>query len=86
MCRIDTSTTRREKNLVKLCIKWVHGDGPCELCKMMGPETAPERTRRQLVSNLPTILRTRTTIGGGRPLDLEQHNVGVVQKRVQKLH
>ena len=35
--RIDTLATRREKGMLKLCWKWVHGDGPKALCKMMEP-------------------------------------------------
>ena len=27
ICKIETLATRREKCLVKLCWKWVHGDG-----------------------------------------------------------
>ena len=45
--KIDTLATRAEKSLIKLCYKWVHGDGPEMLCKMMEPDPEPTRHTRQ---------------------------------------
>ncbi len=61
--KLDTLATRTEKALVKLCFKWVHGDGPPNLCKLMEPVLDPVRNTRQSARKDPTIPRTKTVMG-----------------------
>ncbi len=61
--KIDTLATRAEKSLVKLCFKWVHGDGPEMLCKMMEPTPEPIRITRSSVRHDPVIPRVKTVMG-----------------------
>ncbi len=61
--QLNTLATRREKWLIKLCFKWVHGDGPPDICDMMKPDTTHMHITRQTMENVPLIPHMRTTMG-----------------------
>ena len=61
--QIDTLATRREKWLLKLCFKWVHGDGPPVLCDLMKPELTGTRVTRQTMANTPLVPKFKTMMG-----------------------
>ena len=61
--QLDTLATRREKWLLKLCFKWVHGDGPPSICNLMKPDTTALRTTRQTMANTPLVPRCKTVMG-----------------------
>ena len=61
--KVDTLATRAEKSLVKLCFKWVHGDGPEMLCKMMELVPEPVRQTRQSTRQDPVIPRVKSSMG-----------------------
>ena len=61
--KIDTLATRREKGLLKLCWKWVHGDGPKALCSMMEPREVVMYQTRLSQQNPPVIPKVKTAMG-----------------------
>ncbi len=61
--QIDTLATRREKSLIKLCFKWVHGDGPTVFCDLMKPSIVSTRVTRQTMENVPYVPKVKTTMG-----------------------
>ena len=61
--QIDTLATRREKSLIKLCFKWVHGDGPPAFCDMMKPNIVRSRVTRSTMENTPYVPKVKTSMG-----------------------
>ncbi len=55
--QVDTLATPREKDLFKLCFKWVHGDGPPAICDIMKPNLVSSGVTRQTLENTPLIPR-----------------------------
>ena len=62
-CNLDTLAVRREKQMIKLCYKWVHGDGPSCLCEMMMPDDRLTRETRSTGSNPVYVPRVQTSMG-----------------------
>ena len=62
-CNLDTLATHHKKSLLKLCSKWVHGDGPVELCNMMLPPDIPIKETRHSLSTSVAIPRVNTSMG-----------------------
>ena len=61
--KLDTLATRAKKSLVKLCFKWVHGDGPQFLCQMMEPVLEPVQNTRQSAKQDSKIPRVKSVMG-----------------------
>ena len=62
-CKMDTLAVRREKSLLKLCYKWVHGDELEKLCKIMLPPPDPPRQTRQTCNTTVQIPRVKSSMG-----------------------
>ncbi len=62
-CNLDTLSVRREKQMIKLCYKWVHGDGPTCLCEMMLPDVRLTRETTSSRSNPVYVPRVQTSMG-----------------------
>ena len=60
ICKMDTLAVRREKSLLKLCYKWVHGHGPTPLCNMVLAVETPVRLTRQTINEPIPIPRVHT--------------------------
>ena len=62
-CMMDTLAVQREKSLLKLCYKWVHGDGPKALCRLMLPIETPVRETRQSIKEPILVPRVHSMMG-----------------------